>query len=62
MEKKFEKFEKAQNKMKDILKNELINTQFVEEEIVIDVKFVNNGSDRSILIDDGSPRLIVSSK
>ena len=62
MEKKFEKFEKAQNKIIYILKNKLISTQYVEEEIVIDVKFVNDGSDRRILIDIEGLRSIVSSK
>ena len=62
MEKKFEKFEKAQNKMKDILKNKLISTQFVEEEIVIDVKFVNDSSERIMLLDNGALRSITSTK
>ena len=61
MEKKFEKFEKAQNEMKKIL-NKLISTQFVEEEIVINVKYVNDGNDIIMLIDISAPKLIVSSK
>ena len=48
--------------MKYFLKNKLINTQFVEEEIVIDVKYVNDGTDRMMLIDNGAPKLIVSSR
>ena len=48
IEKKFKKFKKEIKKM---LKNKLIDTQFVEEEIVIDVKYVNMGADRMMLID-----------
>ena len=62
LEKEFEKFKKSQNEMKEILKNKLISTQFVEEEIVIDVKYVNDGTDRMMLIDNGAPKLIVSSR
>ena len=54
MEKKFEKFEKAQNEMKEILQNRLISTQFIEEEIIIDIKYVNAGAERMILIDSGA--------
>ena len=45
-----------------MLKNKVISTQFVEEEIVIDMKFVDDGSDRMMLIDNRAPRSIVSSK
>ena len=45
-----------------MLKNKLIDTQFVEEEIVIDVKYVNAGADRMMLIDSGAPKSIVSSR
>ena len=45
LEKEFEKFTKSQNEMKEILKNKLINTQFVEEDIVVDIKDVNDGTD-----------------
>ena len=62
LEKEFEKFKKSQNEMKEILKNKLISTQFVEEEIVIDVKYVNDGTDRMILIENGALNSIVSSK
>ena len=43
LEKEFKKFKKSQNEIKEILKNKLISTQFVEEEIVIDVKYLNEG-------------------
>ena len=39
-----------------------INTQYVEEEIVIDVKYVNEGQERVMLIDSGAPKSIVSSR
>ena len=62
MFKKVENLEKEMKEIKDILKNKLINTQFVEEEIVIDVKYVNDGTDRMMLIDNGAPKSIVSSR
>ena len=40
--------------MMEIIKNKLISTQFVEEEIVIDVKYVNESMDRMMLIDNGA--------
>ena len=46
--------------MKEMLKT--INTQYVEEEIVIDVKYVNEGQERMMLIDSGVPKSIVSSR
>ena len=61
-ENEFEKFMKSQNEIKEILKNKLISTQFVEEEIVIDVKYVNEGQERMMLIDNGVPKSIVSSR
>ena len=62
MEKEFEKFKMFQNEMKEILKTKLINTQFVKEEIVIDIKYVNAGAERMMLIDSGAPKSIVSSR
>ena len=62
MENKFEKFEKAQNEMKEILQNRLISTEFVEEDIVIDVKYVIAEAEKMILIDSGAPKSILSSK
>ena len=45
-----------------MLKNKLRDTQFVEEEIVIDVKYVNAGEERMMLIDSGAPKSIMSSR
>ena len=39
-----------------------INTQYVEEEIVIDIKYVNEGKERMMLIYSGAPKSIVSSR
>ena len=44
--------------MKEIPQNKLICTHFVEEEIVIDVKYVNAGVGRMMLIDSGTPKSI----
>ena len=46
--------------MKEILKNKLISIQFVEEEIMLDVKYVNEGTERMMLIDNGAPKSMVS--
>ena len=62
IEKKFEKFEKEMKEMNKMLKEKLIDTQFVEEEIVIDVKYINAGADRIMLIDSGASKSIMSSK
>ena len=40
----------------------LVSTQFVEEEFVIDVKYVKARAERMMLIDSGAPKLIVSEK
>ena len=56
LEKEFEQFEKSQNEIKEILKKKLISTQFVEEEIVIDVKYGNEGQERMLLIDSSVPK------
>ncbi len=39
-----------------------INTRYVDKEIVIDVKYVNEGQERVMLIDSGAPKSIVSSR
>ena len=59
IEVKFEQFEKE---IKEMLKNKLVDTQFVEEEFIIDVKYVNTGAKKMILIDSDAPKSIVSSK
>ena len=41
IEREIDEFKKSQNEIKEILKT--INTQYVEEEIVIYVKYVNEG-------------------
>ena len=37
-----------------------MNTQFVEEEVIVDVKFMNVGAPGMILIDSGAPKYVVS--
>ena len=49
------KFKKFQN---EILNNKLISKQFVEKEIVINVKYVNAGAQRTMLIDSRAPKYI----
>ena len=52
LEKEFEKFKKSQNEIKEILK----------DKIIIDVKYVNAGAKKMMLIDSGAPKSIVSNK
>ena len=46
--------------MKEVLKGKLVNTQFVEEEMIVDVKIMNAGAPRMILMDSGAPKSVVS--
>ena len=48
--------------MKEIQKNKLISMQLEAEEIVIDVKYVNEGQEIMMLIDNGVPKSIMSSR
>ena len=41
--------------IKEMLKDKFVNTQFVEEEVKVDVKFMNAGAPRMMLIDSGAP-------
>ena len=45
-----------------LLKKKPINTQFVDEDIMIDVKSVNAGAFKMMLVNSGAPLSIVSSK
>ena len=46
--------------MKEMLKGKFVNTQFVEEEVIVAVKFMNAGAPRIMLIDSGDPKSVVS--
>ena len=46
--------------IKKILEKLTVKTQFVEEELVVDLKFVNAGAPRMMLIDSGAPKSVVS--
>ena len=46
--------------MKEILKGKVISRHFVEEEVVIDVNYMNDGAARMMLIDCGAPKSVVS--
>ena len=58
--KDIKKLEKGMEEMKEILKGKVINGHFVEEEVVIDVNFINNGAARMMLVDCGAQKLVVS--
>ena len=46
--------------MKEMLKGKLINNHFVEEEVIVDVKYMNARAPRMMLIDSGAPKSVVS--
>ena len=48
-------------RIEEMLKKVTINTQFVEEEIFIDVKYVQKEIDTSMIIDSGAPVSLISS-
>ena len=60
MFKKVETLEKDMKEIKEMLKGKFVNTQFVEEEVIVDVKFMNAGAPRMMLIDSGAPKSVVS--
>ena len=42
------------------MKGKVINGHFVEEEVFIDVNFINDGAARMMLVDCGAPKSVVS--
>merc|ERR1712105_420849 len=64
MEKKIISIEKSLggvSRIEEMLKKVTINTQFVEEEIFIDVKYLQKETDNSMIIDSGAPVSLLSS-
>ena len=51
----------AVKNMEEMLKKMTINTQFVEEEICIDIKYVEKEIKTSMIIDSGAPVSLMSS-
>ena len=49
------------SRIEEMLKKVTINTQYVEEEIFIDVKYVQKETDNSMIIDSGAPVSLLSS-
>ena len=65
IEKKVEKVDKVEKKVDNILEmitKNLVNVKFVEEEIVIDVKFVDETRGSKMIVDSGAPLSIVSER
>ena len=46
--------------IKEMLKGKFVYKQFVEEEVIVDVKFINDSAPRMMLIDCGAPKSVVS--
>merc|ERR1712237_35299 len=59
-EKKLSTVEQSVKKIEEMLKKVTINTQFVEEEISIDIKYVQRETENSMIIDSGAPVSLVS--
>ena len=58
IEKEQAEFKKSLDTIMEMLKT--INTQYIEEEILINVNYVSEGQERMMLIDSGAPKSIVS--
>ena len=57
---KVETLEKNINKIKETLKGKFVNVQFFEEDVIVDVKFINAGAPGMMLIDSGATKSVVS--
>ena len=60
IEQKRPTLEKSINTVLEMMKKKMVNTQFVEEEIIIDVKYMEKNVDNMMIIDSGAPVSIVS--
>ena len=60
LEKDNKDIKKSLEKLQEIMKGKVINGHFVEEEVVIDVNYMNDGAARMMLVDGGAPNLLVS--
>ena len=60
MFKKVETLKKYMKEIKEMLKGKFVNKQFVEDEVIVDVKFTNAGAPRMMLIDSGATKSVVS--
>ena len=62
IEKKVEVDEKKLDQILDMLKKNLVNMKFLEEEIVIDVRFVDESTRSKMIVDSGVLLSILSDK
>ena len=60
MYKTLKNLEKEMKEMKEMLKGKVINGYFVEEDVIVDAKFMNARAPRMMLIDSGAPKSVVS--
>ena len=64
IERKMEKVDKVERSVIEImemLKKSPVNMKFVEEEIIVDVKFVDVNNSTRMIVDSGAPLSLVSS-
>ena len=57
---KVDKIEKSINKIMEMLKKSLVNMKFVEEEILVDVKFVDARKGTRMIVDSGAHLSLLS--
>ena len=60
LEKDMKGIEKYMTEIKEMLKGKFMNTQFVEEEVIVDVKNMNAGAPITMLIDRGALKSVMS--
>ena len=56
--KEVENIKKDIIEMKEMMKGKFINNHFVEEDVIVDLKYMNAGAGRMILIDSGAPESV----
>ena len=42
--------------LKEVIRGKVISGHFVEEDVVIDINYVNDGAERMMLVDCGAPK------
>ena len=60
--KNVEELRKEMKELKDLVKEKIVSGNFVEEEVVIDVNYMNDGAAKMMLVDCGAPKSVVSKK
>ena len=62
LEKNHKEINTKLDKLQEMMKGKVISGHFVEEEVVIDVNYMNDGAARMMLVDCGAPKSVVSTR